>query len=173
MFQINIKNHYSLFGYWSNYTHFDSLVLVHFAHKTNIGELLHTWFLFWYIALYNIAHGTLSNYEINTLLSLQWRHNSNNKLDVVSNHQPHDCLLNQVFRRRSKETSKLRVTGLCVGNSPVTGEFPTQMASNEENISIWWRHHVSVWVEQLCLPHLIHSLRTTRGAIDLGQYFFR
>ena len=38
--------------------------------------------------------------------------------------------------------SKLRVTGLCAGNSPVTGEFPAQMASNAENISIWWRHHV-------------------------------
>ena len=38
--------------------------------------------------------------------------------------------------------SKLRVTGLCVGNSPGTGEFPAQMASNAENVSIWWRHHV-------------------------------
>ena len=45
------------------------------------------------------------------------------------------------FRRRSKKTSKLRVTGLCVGNSPVTGEFPAQMASNAEKVSIWWRHH--------------------------------
>ena len=35
----------------------------------------------------------------------------------------------------------LRVTGLCAGNSPVTGEFPAQMASNAENVSIWWRHH--------------------------------
>ena len=26
--------------------------------------------------------------------------------------------------------------------SPVTGEFPAQMASNAENVSIWWRHHV-------------------------------
>ena len=40
-----------------------------------------------------------------------------------------------------KKTSKLRVTGLCVGNSPGTGEFPAQMASNAENVSIWWRHH--------------------------------
>ena len=38
-------------------------------------------------------------------------------------------------------TSKLRVTGLCVGNSPGTGEFPAQMASNAENVSIWRRHH--------------------------------
>ena len=62
-------------------------------------------------------------------------------LDGVSNHQPYDCLLNHLFRRRSKEASKLRVTGLCEGNSPVTGEFPAQRASNEENVSIWWSHH--------------------------------
>ena len=45
-------------------------------------------------------------------------------------------------RRRSRKTSKLRITGLCRGNSPVTGEFPAQRASNAENVSIWWRHHV-------------------------------
>ena len=44
-------------------------------------------------------------------------------------------------RRKSKKTSKLRVTGLCVGNSPETGEFPAQRASNAENVSIWWRRH--------------------------------
>ena len=44
----------------------------------------------------------------------------------------HDCLLNPLFRYRSKKTSKLRVTGLCVGNSPVTGEFPAQRTSNAE-----------------------------------------
>ena len=43
-------------------------------------------------------------------------------------------------RRRSKITSKLRVTGRA-GNSPVTGEFLAQRASNTENVSIWWRHH--------------------------------
>ena len=59
--------------------------------------------------------------------TLQWRHNGH---DSVSNHQTHDCLLNRLFRRRSKTTSKLRVTGLCAGNSPGTGEFPAQMASN-------------------------------------------
>ena len=46
------------------------------------------------------------------------------KSNGVPNHQPRDCLLNRLFRRRSKKTSKLRVTGLCVGNSPLTGEFP-------------------------------------------------
>ena len=39
------------------------------------------------------------------------------------------------------KTSKLRVTGLCSGNSPGTSDFSTKMASNAENVSIWWRHH--------------------------------
>ena len=47
------------------------------------------------------------------------------------NHRRLDCLLNRLFRRRSKKTSKLR-HWLCDGNSPVTGEFPAQRASNEE-----------------------------------------
>ena len=73
-------------------------------------------------------------------ITLQWRHNER---DGVSNLQPHDCLLNRLFRRRSKKTSKLCVTGLCAGNSPGTGEFPAQMASYAENVSIWWRHHLT------------------------------
>ena len=44
----------------------------------------------------------------------------------------HDCLLNRLFRRRSKKTWKFRVTALCEGNSPVTSEFPAQRASNAE-----------------------------------------
>ena len=65
--------------------------------------------------------------------ALQWRHNGYNG---ISNHQRLDCLLNRLFRRRSKKTSKL-----CEENSPVTGEFPVQRASNTNNVSIWWRHH--------------------------------
>ena len=57
-----------------------------------------------------------SHGEQKVYVSLQWRHNGH---DGVSNYLPHDCLLNHLFRRRSKKTSKLRVTGLCEGNSPV------------------------------------------------------
>ena len=58
---------------------------------------------------------------------------------------------NRLFRRRSKKTSKLRITGLCAGKSPGTGEFPAQMASYAENVSIWWRHHdIS---PKVMLPH--------------------
>ena len=73
------------------------------------------------------------------MVSLQWCHNEHNG---VSNHQRLDCLLNRLFRRRSKKTSKLRATGLCEGSSPATGELQAQRASNAENVSIWWRHHV-------------------------------
>ena len=55
--------------------------------------------------------------------SLQWRHNER-------------------YGVRPKKTSKLCVIGLCEGNSPVTVEFRQQKASNAENVSIWWRHHV-------------------------------
>ena len=89
------------------------------------------------------------------ILSLQWRHNEQ---DGVSTHQPHDCLLNCLFSHRSKKTSKLRVTGLCEGNSLVTGEFPTQRASNGENFSIWWCHHVKFYSNLPFPYHYMASL---------------
>ena len=70
---------------------------------------------------------------------LRWRHNER---DGVSNHQPHGFLLSRLFRHRSKKTLKLRVTGPCEGNSPVTGGSPAHRVSNAENASIWWRHLV-------------------------------
>ena len=98
-------------------------------------------------------------YEVKSYLengfALQWRHN---KHGGVSNHQPHECLLNRLFIRRSRKTSKLRVTGLCEGNSPVNGEFPAQRASNAENVSIWWRHHGNL--ERL-LPGLERGISST------------
>ena len=87
-------------------------------------------------------------------ITLQWRHNER---DGVPNHQhqPYDCLLNRLFRFRSKKTLELRVTGLCEGNSPVTGEFPAKRASDAENVSIWWGHHdgekhIFSTAEELC-----------------------
>ena len=96
----------------------------------------------------------MSNDQLTSSLqipSLLWRHNG---LDCVSNHQPHECLLNRSVGCRSKKTSKLRVTGLCVGNSPETGEFPAQMASNAENVIIRWRHHA----DGISLQELGHQL---------------
>ena len=53
-------------------------------------------------------------------------------------------LFTQPFiQARIKENIKARVTGLFAGNSPTTGEFHSQMASNAENVSIWWCHQDS------------------------------
>ena len=79
------------------------------------------------------THGPIIHFS-----TLQWRHNER---DDVSNHRRLDGLLNRLFRRKSRKTSKLRAPGLCEGNSPMTGEFPSQRASYAENVSIWWRHH--------------------------------
>ena len=86
----------------------------------------------------NMVPGQYDIIELINKSTLLWRHNER---DGVLNHQLHDCLLNRSSSRRSKKTSKLRVTGLCAGNSPGTGEFLTQMASNAENVSMWWHHH--------------------------------
>ena len=93
------------------------------------------------------------------LSTLQYRHNGR---DSVSNHQPHDCSLNRLFSRRSKKTSKFCVTGLCAGNSPVPGEFPAQMASNAEKVSIWWRHletNESTALKRKLFCHWVKGLR--------------
>ena len=86
---------------------------------------------------------------------LQWRHNERHG---VSNPRRNDCLLNRLFRRRSKKTSKLRVTGLCEGNPTVTGGLHSQRASNAENVSIWWRYHdksVRVYMHHLVFCRVI------------------
>ena len=94
--------------------------------------------------------------------TLQWRHNGH---DGISNHQPHHCLFDRLVRLRSKKMSNFHITGLCAGNSPVTGEFPAQMASNAENVSIWWRHH------EMVFWHRFHSLPVTEVTLNyFGMY---
>ena len=97
---------------------------------------------------------------------LQWRHNGR---DSVSNHQPRDCLLSRLFRRKSKKSSKLRVTDLCVGNSPGTGEFPAQMASNTENARIWWCHHAISAYDNAMWPYS-YDCCLVETAICLATY---
>ena len=101
--------------------------------------------------------------------TLPWRHNER---DGISNHRRLDGLLNRLFRHRSKKTSKLRVTGLCEGNSPVTGEFPSQRDSNAENVSIWWRYHEThQWlvVEYICIsePDYHSLMRSDDGLLHV------
>ena len=128
------------------------------------------WFIF--SEHLRLLHQHLSNHIIlygNIFRSLQWHHNGR---DGVSNHRRLDCLPKCLFTCRSKKTSKLRTTGLCEGNPPVTGGFPSERASNAENVSIWWRRHVfSVfhWI-YLCFTYFLPS-RTPQKWVYLKTHF--
>ena len=98
--------------------------------------------------------------------ALQWRHNEH---EGFSNHQPHDCLLNHLFGCRSKNTWKLCVTGLCAGNLPGTGEFPPQLGSNRENVSIRWRHH-EICQSLVSSTHKWLKVRNVDVIFDDNQY---
>ena len=89
--------------------------------------------------VWDIMVWALSSFLPIVLCSLHWRQN---EWDGVSNYRRLDCLLNRLFRRRSKKTSKVRVIGLCEGNSSVTDDFPAQRASDAKIASIWWRHDI-------------------------------
>ena len=104
--------------------------------------------------------------------ALQWRHNLRYG---VSNHRPHHCLLNRLFRLKSTKISKLHVTGLCAGNSSVTGEFPAKRASDPENVSIWWRHHYMMLLVVRSVSVNAVSFRSHESLIYSGtrQYFSR
>ena len=66
---------------------------------------------------------------------------------------PASWLFTQAFIQTPIKTWKLHVTGLCEGNSSVTGEFPAQKASNTKNVSIWWRHHGLSDMSHISLSH--------------------
>ena len=129
----------------------------------NCNDLLSDWTpvdeIFWYVAPSG-GHCPRIYYYCSPL---QWRHNGR---DDVSNHQPHHCLLNRLFRRRSKKTLKLRVTDLCA----VTDEFPAQMASNAKIVSIWWRHHALVALKLRQFPSRFGNRRRTLLAPGFRWY---
>ena len=90
-------------------------------------------------------------------ITLRWHHNDH---DGVSNHQPHGCLLNRLFWRRSEKTSNL----------------PAQRASYAENVFIWWRHHESCQREHfldVSFRNCMHPLPTLCLKYIYGglQYF--
>ena len=85
-------------------------------------------------------------------MTLHWRHNER---DDVSNHQPHDCLLNRLFRCRSKKTPKLCVTGLYAGTSPWPMTSTHKWSATREMFSfddviMWWLNYL-VFVSLYCL----------------------
>ena len=109
-------------------------------------------------------------------ITLLWRHYGR---DGISNHQPYDCLHNRLFRCRSKKISKLRVTGFCAGNSPVTDEFPAERASNAKNVAYLVSKYVtnSIYCTErcryICIYHnVIFFIRDTELVAILSRLYF-
>ena len=78
-------------------------------------------------------------------------HNDHNDRNSISNHQRFDCLLKRLLRHRSKKTSKLCITGLCEGNSPVTGETPNKGPVRRkmfpfDDVIMHYRIHEILWI---------------------------
>ena len=125
------------------YQHLLTILLLIWKTDVSLKQNMHALPMYWFIfttlekTLLALKHSRDLSRHSNALRhrrdTLQWRHNER---DGVSNYQPDDRSLNRLFGRRSKNTSKLRVTGPCEGNSLVIGEFPAQRANNAENVSI-------------------------------------
>ena len=85
--------------------------------------------------------------------ALQWRHNGR---DGVSNHQHHHCLLNHLFRRWSKKTSKFRVAGLR-REIDLTG-YRWIPRTNGQSRGKWFHSMTSSWLlVWCCTSHVIHN----------------
>ena len=104
-------------------------------------------------------------------MTLHWRHNDH---DGVSNHPPHDCLFNRLFRRRSKKISKLRVTGLCAGNSPGPVNYPHKRSVTREMfpfrdviMDIW-----QMWLQSQTWKMVMHVL-TKYNNVEDGLPFIK
>ena len=65
-----------------------------------------------------------------------------------------------------KETATSALLALCVGNSPVTGEFSAQWTNNTEKAYIWWRHYDRKFTEDM-FNFSINSV-PTEGLTPLG-----
>ena len=87
-----------------------------------------------------------------------------------------DCLLNRLFRHRSKKTSKLSVTGPCEGNRLVTGGFSSQRVSNavtfddiimhkawNDKMDKWWVANNHIW------NNLQNSYLAHRGFVQVRK----
>ena len=99
------------------------------------------WPIKWWFPCGPLWLGYVPGLVINT-----WFHYNDVTMGVMASQMTNLTIVYSIvfFRLRSKQISKLRVTGLCAGNSPETSEFHAQMASNAEKVSIWWRHHVFI-----------------------------
>ena len=116
--------------YRKQWNHFNDTYMRHTASMSlNVifdyvsQTFVYWWKFYWHVFLGSLWWLLLRVFRIafNNFVSLQWCHNERNG---VWNHRRLDCLLNRLFRRKSKKSSKLRVTSLCEGNPPLPVDSP-------------------------------------------------
>ena len=96
-------------------------------------------------------------------LILQLRHNGR---DGVLNHRRRYCLLNRLFRHRSKKYQS--AVSLAIVRGIHRWPVDIKKASNAENVSIWWRHHE---LNSICVRRSVISIMTVSQISDKLIYF--
>ena len=129
-------------------------------------------------ALYTLIYALYTMiYALYTLISSQWISLAysitlTSKLPRWRLKSPASRLFTQSFiQTQMKENIKApRHWPLC-GEFTGTGEFPAQMASNAESVSIWWRHHVfGSHQTDVIKGNYWPSMRRTHISIDWPHY---
>ena len=93
-------------------------------------------------------------YSINRLVYIRWR-----ELIFVTwplpNHRKLHCLMKSLFTLTTKKSSEVYIIGPLLDVPSVTGEFPSERASNAENVAISWCDHgllpSTFWIWFWCL----------------------
>ena len=101
--------------------------------------------------------------------SLYWRHYER---DGVSNHRRLQCLLTRLCQAQIKENIKAPRDWPLWGEFTGDRRFPSQRASNAENVSTWWRHHVKhtiapCQVKQPCWIRVNESYESISAPLEL------
>ena len=76
-------------------------------------------------------------------------------------------------RRRSKKTTKLRVTGLWMGDSPATGNLPAERASNAENVTLIASSLKNTLVNNQCGFSNFLEYHSLRSHVIRNLFWFR
>ena len=100
-------------------------------------ELYHRWIRWWSVV-------SITDADLVSTIKTSW---NAYQLTFIRSYHHSDVIMSAVtsqIRRRSKKTSKLLVNGLCEGNSPMIGGFPTGPVTRKmfqfDDVSMWNSH---------------------------------
>ena len=124
------------------------------------NKMCYWWKRIWKLWVYELS---------NTLGSLHWRHDEH---DGVSNYQPHDCLLNRLFRCRSKKHQSSASPAFVCGihrwpvNSPHKRPVTRKIFPFDDVIIMQKSAPKIKFVSRIYLERLILELHTESGSVN-------